>query len=79
VEIPEPLTTSLRFRLTTTKNYYNPTQSYRLNKSAGGQCIPELGGQHHRNIQIEQGKRDIAFTTLCSLAKYFEVDLNSFT
>ena len=28
--------------------------------------------------RIEQGKRDISFTTLCKLAEYFEVDLNSF-
>lgn len=28
--------------------------------------------------RIEQGKRDISFTTLCKLASYFEVDLNSF-
>jgi len=43
--------TVLQCCLTTTKNYYNPTQSYRLNKSAGGQCIPEMGGQHDWNIQ----------------------------
>lgn len=28
--------------------------------------------------RIEQGKRDISFTTLCKLAEYFEVNLNSF-
>lgn len=27
--------------------------------------------------RIEQGKRDIAYTTLCKLAEYFEVDLNA--
>ena len=28
--------------------------------------------------RIEQGKRDISFTTLCKLAEYFGVDLNGF-
>jgi transcriptional regulator with XRE-family HTH domain len=28
--------------------------------------------------RIEQGKRDISFTTLCKLAEYFDVDLNTF-
>lgn len=28
--------------------------------------------------RIEQGKRDISFTTLCRLADYFEVSLNEF-
>jgi transcriptional regulator with XRE-family HTH domain len=28
--------------------------------------------------RIEQGKRDISFTTLCKLADYFSVNLNSF-
>ncbi|WP_343637510.1 helix-turn-helix transcriptional regulator [Fluviicola sp.] len=28
--------------------------------------------------RIEQGKRDISFTTLCKLADYFGVDLNGF-
>lgn len=28
--------------------------------------------------RIEQGKRDISFTTLCKLAEYFGVDLNEF-
>ena len=27
--------------------------------------------------RIEQGKRDISFTTLCKLADYFNTDLNS--
>lgn len=29
--------------------------------------------------RIEQGKRDISFTTLCKLAEYFDVDLNTFS
>lgn len=29
--------------------------------------------------RIEQGKRDISFTTLCKLAIYFGVDLSAFT
>ncbi|AEA43086.1 helix-turn-helix domain-containing protein [Fluviicola taffensis] len=28
--------------------------------------------------RIEQGKRDISFTTLCKLADYFEINLESF-
>ena len=28
--------------------------------------------------RIEQGKRDISFTTLCKLADYFDVELNTF-
>lgn len=28
--------------------------------------------------RIEQGKRDISFTTLCKLAEYFDVELNTF-
>ncbi|TSJ42260.1 helix-turn-helix domain-containing protein [Fluviicola chungangensis] len=28
--------------------------------------------------RIEQGKRDISFTTLCKLADYFGTDLNQF-
>ncbi len=28
--------------------------------------------------RIEQGKRDISFTTLCKLAKYFEVSISRF-
>jgi transcriptional regulator with XRE-family HTH domain len=28
--------------------------------------------------RIEQGKRDISFTTLCKLAEYFKVELNTF-
>ncbi len=28
--------------------------------------------------RIEQGKRDISFTTLCKLAEYFGVELNAF-
>lgn len=28
--------------------------------------------------RIEQGKRDISFTTLCTLADYFDVTLNDF-
>lgn len=28
--------------------------------------------------RIEQGKRDISFTTLCKLAEYFGVNINSF-
>jgi transcriptional regulator with XRE-family HTH domain len=28
--------------------------------------------------RIEQGKRDISFTTLCKLAEYFGVELNTF-
>lgn len=28
--------------------------------------------------RIEQGKRDISFTTLCKLAEYFEVGLENF-
>ncbi|MNK09784.1 anaerobic benzoate catabolism transcriptional regulator [compost metagenome] len=28
--------------------------------------------------RIEQGKRDISFTTLCKLADYFEVNLSDF-
>ena len=28
--------------------------------------------------RVEQGKRDISYTTLCKLADYFEVELNVF-
>ena len=28
--------------------------------------------------RIEQGKRDISFSTLCKLAEYFGVELNTF-
>ena len=53
----------------------------RIKGLRSSQGVSQLQCFHETNIhvgRIEQGKRDISFTTLCKLCAYFEISLKDF-